>query len=50
LQPQTTLKDALSAMLDGDVSAGLVVDDNERVVGLLTYELISAALGGERQR
>jgi len=48
LQRQTTLKDALSMMLDADVSAGVVVDEHERVIGLLTYDLIAAALQGER--
>jgi osmoprotectant transport system ATP-binding protein len=48
LEPLTTLKDALSMMLDSDVSAGVVVDDG-RVLGLVTYELIAAALrnGGD---
>ena len=44
LAPQTTLKDALSMMLDSDVSAGVVVDGEGRVLGLLTYEQIAAAL------
>jgi len=44
LQRQTTLKDALSMMLDADVSVGLVVDEHERVIGVLTYDLIAAAL------
>jgi osmoprotectant transport system ATP-binding protein len=49
LQVRTTLKDALSMMLDADVSAGLVVDENERVVGLLTYEAIASALRDQRE-
>ncbi|HEY8135169.1 MAG TPA: ABC transporter ATP-binding protein [Candidatus Limnocylindrales bacterium] len=44
LAPQTTLKDALSMMLDSDVSVGVVVDRNGRVLGLLTYDKIAAAL------
>lgn len=44
LEPRTTLKDALSMMLDSDVSAGVVVDDEGRVIGLLSYERIAAAL------
>ena len=44
LEPQTTLKDALSMMLDADVSAGVVIDSKRRVVGLVTYEKIAAAL------
>jgi osmoprotectant transport system ATP-binding protein len=41
---RTTLKDALSMMLDADVSAGVVVGEDGRVLGLLTYERIAAAL------
>jgi osmoprotectant transport system ATP-binding protein len=44
LQTRTTLKDALSMMLDADVSAGVVTDERDRVVGLLTYDQIAAAL------
>src|SRR3954468_2737552 len=49
LQTRTTLKDALSMMLDADVSAGVVVDENERVVGLLTYDEIASALRQQRE-
>ncbi|MEA2677694.1 MAG: osmoprotectant transport system ATP-binding protein, partial [Chloroflexota bacterium] len=44
LEARTTLKDALSMMLDSDVSAGVVVDGDGRVLGLLTYDRIAAAL------
>jgi osmoprotectant transport system ATP-binding protein len=44
LAPQTTLKDALSMMLDSDVSVGVVTDHDGRVLGLLTYDKIAAAL------
>ncbi|MGZ6268964.1 MAG: ATP-binding cassette domain-containing protein [Candidatus Limnocylindrales bacterium] len=44
LDRQTTLKDALSMMLDADVQAGIVVDRNGRVEGLLTVEAIGGAL------
>jgi len=44
LEPRTTLKDALSMMLDSDVSAGVVVDRDGRIVGLVTYQRIAAAL------
>jgi CBS domain-containing protein len=44
LEPHTTLKDALSMMLDADVSAGVVTDHEGRVMGLLTYDAIAAAL------
>jgi osmoprotectant transport system ATP-binding protein len=41
---RTTLKDALSMMLDADVSTGLVADEDGRALGVLTYERIAAAL------
>ncbi len=41
---RTTLKDALSQLLAADVMAGVVVDENERVAGLVTVEQIAAAL------
>ena len=41
---RSTLKDALSQMLDADVMIGIVVDRNERVLGLVTVEQIAAAL------
>jgi osmoprotectant transport system ATP-binding protein len=44
LELRTTLKDALSMMLDADVSTGVVTDDDGRVLGLMTYEKIAAAL------
>jgi osmoprotectant transport system ATP-binding protein len=44
LEQRTTLKEALSRMLDSDVTAGTVVDDEQRVVGVVTYEQIAAAL------
>ncbi len=43
---RTTLKDALSQLLAADVMAGIVVDGNERVVGLVMVEQIAAALRG----
>ncbi|HSH21802.1 MAG TPA: ATP-binding cassette domain-containing protein [Candidatus Caenarcaniphilales bacterium] len=50
LEPRTTLKDALSRLLAADVMAGIVVDDQGVVRGLLTVEQIAAALreGGAR--
>jgi osmoprotectant transport system ATP-binding protein len=47
---RTTLKDALSQLLAADVMAGIVVDEGERVTGLVTVEQIAAALrdGGAR--
>jgi osmoprotectant transport system ATP-binding protein len=44
LSRRTTLRDALSRMLEASVMAGIVVDENERVLGLVTVEQIAAAL------
>ena len=44
LDRRTTLKDALSQLLGADVLAGIVVDHDERVLGLLTLEDIAAPL------
>jgi osmoprotectant transport system ATP-binding protein len=44
LTRRTTLKDALSQMLGADVMAGIVVDEKERAIGLVTVEQIAAAL------
>jgi osmoprotectant transport system ATP-binding protein len=44
VQPETTLRDALSAMLGSSVQLGVVVDERERVLGLISVEAISAAL------
>jgi osmoprotectant transport system ATP-binding protein len=41
---RTTLKDALSQMLGADVMAGIVVDENDRVLGLVTVDQIAAVL------
>ena len=41
---RTTLKDALSQMLVADVMAGIVVDENERAIGLVTVDQIASAL------
>ncbi|MER3417997.1 MAG: ABC transporter ATP-binding protein [Chloroflexota bacterium] len=38
LDRRTTLKDALSMLLDADVQAGIVVDHGDRVTGLLTID------------
>ncbi len=42
LDRRTTLKDALSMLLDADVQAGIVVDRNGRLQGLVTVDDISA--------
>jgi osmoprotectant transport system ATP-binding protein len=41
LGPRTTLKDALSMLLDADVQAGIVVDRGGAVMGLVTAEMIA---------
>jgi len=38
---RTTLKDALSMMLDAAVQTGVVVDRNQAVQGLLTVEAVA---------
>jgi osmoprotectant transport system ATP-binding protein len=44
VQPETTLRDALSAMLGSSVQLGVVVDDRESVLGLVSVDAISEAL------
>jgi osmoprotectant transport system ATP-binding protein len=44
LEPETTLKDALSMLLAGEVQAGIAVDHSGRPLGLVTVESIGAAL------
>ncbi|MGH2357205.1 MAG: CBS domain-containing protein, partial [Candidatus Limnocylindria bacterium] len=46
VQPESTLRDALSAMLVSSVQLGVVVDENERVLGLVSVDAISDALRG----
>ena len=41
LNRRTTLKDALSLLLDADVQAGIVVDRNGAVIGLVTADMIA---------
>jgi osmoprotectant transport system ATP-binding protein len=41
LDRRTTLKDALSMLLDADVQAGIVVDRTGAVIGLVTAEMIA---------
>jgi osmoprotectant transport system ATP-binding protein len=59
LSGETTLKDALSMMLDADVHTGIVVDREGRLRGLVTTDMIGgflrdeaivAATGGRGQR
>jgi len=44
LQPETTLRDALSAMLGSSVQLGVVVDEAERVLGVISVDAISDVL------
>jgi osmoprotectant transport system ATP-binding protein len=44
IEPETTLRDALSAMLASSVQLGAVVDEDERVVGLISVDQISEVL------
>jgi osmoprotectant transport system ATP-binding protein len=44
IEPETTLRDALSAMLASSVQLGVVVDDRERVMGLISVDQISSVL------
>ena len=46
LQQRTTLKDALSQMLESDVSTGVIVDESGRPVGVITVDQIAAVLRG----
>jgi osmoprotectant transport system ATP-binding protein len=44
LQPESTLRDALSTLLGSSVQLGVVVDDSERVVGVISVDAISDVL------
>ena len=44
LSKRTTLRDALSRMLEAGVMAGIVVDETERLQGIVTVEEIAAVL------
>jgi osmoprotectant transport system ATP-binding protein len=50
LQPETTLRDALSMMLGSSVQLGVVVDDRERVLGLVSVDAISDVLRSATER
>jgi CBS domain-containing protein len=41
LDRRTTLKDALSLLLDADVQVGIVVDRAGKVLGLVTADMIA---------
>jgi osmoprotectant transport system ATP-binding protein len=44
VQPETTLRDALSALLGSSVQLGVVVDERERVLGLVSVDAIGDRL------
>jgi osmoprotectant transport system ATP-binding protein len=44
VQPETTLRDALSVLLGSSVQHGVVVDGRERVLGLISVDAIGAAV------
>ena len=44
VQPETTLRDALSAMLGSSVQLGVVVDERDRVLGLVSVDEIGDRL------
>jgi ABC-type proline/glycine betaine transport systems, ATPase components len=44
LEPESTLRDALSVMLGSSVQLGVVVDDAERVLGVISVDAISEVL------
>ena len=46
LDPRTTLKDALSMLLDADVQAGIAVDQGGAVLGLVTADMIAERMRG----
>jgi osmoprotectant transport system ATP-binding protein len=46
VQPETTLRDALSTMLLSSVQLGVVVDERERVLGVVSVDDLSEALRG----
>ena len=44
VEPETTLRDALSALLGSSVQLGVVVDDRGRAIGLVSVDAIGARL------
>jgi osmoprotectant transport system ATP-binding protein len=44
VQPETTLRDALSAMLGSSVQLGVVVDQHDAVLGLISVDAVSEAV------
>ncbi|MBA2264231.1 MAG: CBS domain-containing protein, partial [Chloroflexi bacterium] len=50
VQPETTLRDALSMMLGSSVQLGVVVDERDRVIGAISVDAISEALRAPGRR
>ncbi len=50
VQPETTLRDALSMMLGSSVQLGVVVDESDRVIGAISVDAISEALRAPGRR
>ena len=50
VQPETTLRDALSAMLGSSVQLGVVVDERDAVLGLISVDAVGGALRGTQDR
>jgi osmoprotectant transport system ATP-binding protein len=44
VQPETTLRDAVSAMLGSSVQLGVVVDERDRVLGLISVDSVGDRL------
>jgi osmoprotectant transport system ATP-binding protein len=44
IEPETTLRDALSTMLASSVQLGVVVDDRDHVIGVISVDAISEVL------
>jgi len=50
LQPESTLRDALSAMLGSSVQLGVVVDEAERVIGVISVDAISDVIRARAEK
>jgi osmoprotectant transport system ATP-binding protein len=50
VQPETTLRDALSTMLASSVQLGVVTDERERAIGVISVDAISEVLRGGAPR
>ena len=50
LQPESTLRDALSTMLGSSVQLGVVVDEGERMIGVISVDAISDVIRAPAER